>query len=113
MTQKLILFAENGDSVAETPGTLWDLLANAGGVDGDFDAQKMTVLFEDGASRRAMSLGPALAATMDDGERARTVEKLEKRAAGYTRLASWLRGVGPEETLVEEETPEAPAARSR
>lgn len=93
MPQTLRLFAANGDAVSESPGTLWDLLANMGAAAADIDAAAMTVAFVDEPSKqiqRVMPLGPALATVMDDQERNRTIAQLKDRAAGYTRLATWL-----------------------
>lgn len=93
MPQTLRLFAANGDAVAESPGTLWDLLANMGAAAADIDAAAMTVAFVDEPSRqiqRVQPLGPALATAMDEQERKRTIAQLKDRAAGYTRLAKWL-----------------------
>lgn len=93
MPQTLRLFAANGDAVAESPGTLWDLLANLGAAAADIDAAAMTVAFIDEPSKqiqRVQPLGPALATAMDAGERQRTIDALEGRAAGYNRLAAWL-----------------------
>lgn len=93
MPQTLRLFAANGDAVAGSPGTLWDLLANLGAAAADIDVAAMTVAFVDEPSKqiqRVQPLGPALATVMDEQERARTINQLEARAAGYQRLADWL-----------------------
>lgn len=93
MPQTLRLFSANGDAVAESPGTLWDLLANMGAAAADIDAAAMTVAFIEEPSRtiqRVQPLGSALATAMDDEERKRTIAALKARAAGYKRLADWL-----------------------
>lgn len=90
MPQTLRLFAANGDAIAETPGTLWDLLANVGAAAADIDAAAMTVAFIDGPSMRVQPLGPALASAMDEEQRKRTIAALKARAAGYKRLADYL-----------------------
>lgn len=99
MPQTLRLFAANGDAVAESPGTLWDLLANMGAAAADIDAAAMTVAFVDEPSKqiqRVQPLGPALATAMDETERQRTIAALKARAAGYKRLADWLADLPPE-----------------
>ena len=82
MPQTLRLFAANGDAVAESPGTLWDLLANMGAAAADIDAAAMTVAFVDEPSKqiqRVQPLGPALATAMDETERQRTIAALKAR----------------------------------
>ena len=99
MPQTLRLFAANGDAVAESPGTLWDLLANLGAAAADIDVAAMTVAFVDEPSKRierVQPLGPALATAMDDEQRKRTIGALKARAAGYKRLADWLADLPPE-----------------
>lgn len=96
MPQTLRLFAANGDAVAETPGTLWDLLANVGAAAADIDAAAMTVATIDGPTMRVQPLGPALATAMDEAQRSRTIAQLEDRAAGYQRLADYLKALPAE-----------------
>lgn len=101
MPQTLRLFAANGDAIAESPGTLWDLLANAGAAAADIDATAMTVAFIEEPSKqvvRVQPLGPALTAAMDEEERNRTIAALKARAAGYRKLADWLNAQGKEAT---------------
>lgn len=89
--RKLVLFAPNGDSISESTGSLWDLLANLGEADRAIDANKMTVAFIDGDSMKAMPLGPALEKELSPEDLQRTIDRLETRAASYTGLARWLR----------------------
>lgn len=93
MPQTLRLFAANGDAVAASPGTLWDLLANVGAAAADIDVAAMTVAFIEepsGRIERVQPLGPALATVMDEEERKRTIAALKARAAGYKKLADYL-----------------------
>lgn len=105
MPQTLRLFAANGDAVAESPGTLWDLLANVGSAAADLDVAAMTVAFIDSPSNqvlRVQPLGAALATTMDEDERKRTVKALKDRATGYRKLADWLVALGKEQAAADD-----------
>lgn len=94
MPKLMVLFAANGDSVASSPGTLWDLLANASAVSGGLDAETMTVgEVDNGQMVRALPLGAAIRANFSADERKRLVASLQERAAGYTRLAKWVKAI--------------------
>lgn len=88
--KKLILFGENGDSIADAQGSLWDLLANVGDLAEAADGGNLVVGFMDGELVRAMPLATAITKEFTPEKRAELATKLRRRGLGYHRVAKWI-----------------------
>lgn len=113
-----ILFDQNGYSVAETAGDLWDLLTQAGGGATDLDPDNMTVaVMQGGYPQRALTLRQALRVYSDEGgDAVKTLgQALRSKATRYQKLAKWVATIElpapavPAESVAVEPIAEEPA----
>lgn len=89
-TDKIVLYAENGDSIAGA-STFAELLQNAPMlVDSAADTSGMTVTVAGPNGIRALPLTRALQDYLTEDDKTQAIKKLKARATTASKLAKWL-----------------------